>query len=40
MPRQNIPNISLEPNNILLLIAELSPQANNKAIKQLEFKAL
>ena len=40
IPEQDIPNTSLEPNNISPLIAELSSQANSKAIKQLELRVL
>ena len=40
IPKQDIPNISLETGNILPLIAKLSPQANSEVIEQLEFRAL
>ena len=40
IPRQDIPNISLERNKIPPLITKLSPQANSETIKQSELKAL
>jgi hypothetical protein len=40
IPKQDVPDMSLETGDMSPLITKLSPQTNSEAIEQLELKAL